>query len=196
MFKKITIGIVVLLFLGLAVSNIHAQWKKQTISQIIPSAENWHSDRFFATGTYDSLVSTDPTYDTIVPVIGPFPYRTKIRGAWYRQLGIATDCDDSIKIILLAGNGINTINDSIVADTLFLGTIAGTTDSTNIPFDSTFQAFTFDDPLVQSNRRSYVDTISRFQVISLAAYNGKDAKNDSVTSLKDFILTIEFEIIE
>lgn len=188
-YKAVLIGVVGLFIAMAAIASIsYSQYKTRTLNYIIPGSDKLLADRFFASvSKVDTAMGGN---DSAMAVIGLFPYKTKIRGAWYRQIGIDAAANDSMKIVMTTGQGLTIESDTLCADTLFLYGRGGT-----VGFDSTAKPFTFD-----SVGFSAIDTISRFDVISIKGFLGcVDSSADSLLlsgGLHNYNLTIEFEIIE
>ncbi len=191
-FYKIVMFIIVGVFLFLSTG--YSQYKQNTLVNILPGADILHADRFFA--NYVSPTTT--SVESLMSIIGPYPWKTLIKGAWFRQIGVNPGGDstnDSIKVILTAGKGLLIANDSLVGDTLMLYRIAGSVDSTDLPFDSTYQAFTFDD-VTDTNNIGPIDTLMPGYLLSLKEYSGVPDSSAIAVKMYQVNFTVEFEILE
>ncbi len=191
-FYKIVMFIIVGVFLVLSTS--YSQYKQNTLVNILPGADILHADRFF-----ESYVSpTNASTSELKSIVGPYPWKMKIKGAWFRQIGISPGGDstnDSVKVILVAGKGITVTSDSLVGDTLIMNRIAGSTDSTDTPFDSTYQAFTFDN-VNNTNNYGPIDTLMPGYVLSLKEYSGVPDSAAVAVKMYHINFTVELEILE
>ncbi len=190
-FHKYTLFIMVAVFLALLVTSGYSQYKRNTLTSILPGADEFHADRFFL--NYASPTSTSP--GSLMHIIGPYPWKLKIIGLNYIQIGVSDSVFDSMKVLIYAGNGFS-FGDSLVGDTLIMNRIAGSTDSTDTPFDSSMAKFTFTDVNI-SNNYGPIDTLMPGYVLSILGINGSTSTYPAKTcSLFRVNITAEFEILE